>query len=79
MSTSTMGVLLSMANELSLSIEEMPIDDAKKMIRLQDKTLRLILKGDEGLIELYDWLEGNKEISYEDALLFLFDYLNIQQ
>lgn len=74
---SAINVLFLMSHELAPSIREMTIDEAKIMLSLINKSRRLILKGDEGLLELYDWLEKRKDITYEDALLLLFDHLEI--
>ena len=77
---SALTILLRMSNDLTQSIHDgMLIDDAKKMLRLLQKSSRLMLRGDEDLLELYDWLENNENIEYEDALLLLFDYLGIEQ
>ena len=48
-----------------------------KRCKLSNKFLRLINKGDEGLLELCDWIEY-ADISDEDAFLFLSDYLGIE-
>lgn len=72
-------ILLLICSESMESHEEMSVDEISMMNRLVSKSLYLMRKGDEGLLELYDWLDGNTEISYEDALLLLFDYLGIQQ
>ena len=75
---STINILKGMTHELMLSMNEMTVDELNNMSSLIDRSLHLMRKGDEGLLELYDWLENRKDISYEDALLLLFDYLGIQ-
>ena len=56
---------------------EMPNKEMDKRCKLANKFTRLINKGDEGLLELCDWIE-NDEISDEDAFLLLSDYLGIE-
>ena len=56
---------------------EMPNKEMDKRCKLSNKFLRLINKGDEGLLELCDWIEY-ADISDEDAFLFLSDYLGIE-
>ena len=57
--------------------KSMSLKDADKRIKLANKFSRLITKGDEGLLELCDWIE-NDEISDEDAFLLLSDHLGIE-
>ena len=76
---STINILKGMAHELLRSMDEMTVDELNNMSSLINRSLRLMRKGDEGLLELYDWLENRKDISYEYALLLLFDYLGIQE
>jgi phosphoglycerol transferase MdoB-like AlkP superfamily enzyme len=61
----------------SVMDKSMSLKDADKRIKLANKFSRLITKGDEGLLELCDWIE-NDEISDEDAFLLLSDHLGIE-
>ena len=72
-------ILLKMADELASSIRDMPLDDAEKLIKLNDRCFRLMRKGDEGLLELFDWLDNNVDTGGLRAPLLLFDYLGIEQ
>jgi hypothetical protein len=61
----------------SVMDKSMSLKDADKRIKLANKFSSLITKGDEGLLELCDWIE-NDEISDEDAFLLLSDHLGIE-
>ena len=71
--------IMDLANSLANKADDSALDEIDRMNSLVVRSMRHINKGDEGLIELYAWLLDNKEIAYDDALLLLFDYLNIGQ
>jgi hypothetical protein len=73
-----LDIILVMSDDVTSSLmdKSMSFKDADKRIKLANKFLRLINKGDEGLLELCDWIEY-ADISDEDAFLFLSDYLEI--
>jgi hypothetical protein len=74
-----LDIILVMSVDVTSSLmdKSMSLKDSDKRIKLNNKFLRLINKGDEGLLELCDWIEY-ADISDEDALLFLSDYLGIE-
>jgi hypothetical protein len=74
-----LDIILVMSVDVTSSLmdKSMSLKDSDKRIKLANKFLRLINKGDEGLLELCDWIEY-ADISDEDALLFLSDYLGIE-
>ena len=74
-----LDIILVMNADVTSSVmdKSMSLKDADKRIKLANKFTRLITKGDEGLLELCDWIE-NDEISDEDALLLLSDHLGIE-
>ena len=72
-----MDLVMQMLVDMLDAMREMPNKEIDKRSKLSNKFVRLINKGDEGLLELCDWIEY-ADISDEDALLFLSDYLEIE-
>ena len=72
-----MDLVLQMLADMLDEMRKMPIKEIDKRSKLANKFTRLINKGDEGLLELCDWIEY-AGISDEDAFLFLSDYLGIE-
>jgi len=72
-----MDLVLQMLADMLDAMREMPNKEIDKRSKLANKFTRLINKGDEGLLELCDWIEY-ADISDEDAFLLLSDYLGIE-